>query len=175
MKPIDEKHESKRRVLRTAGLAVLALGGLCMLIAFVDFFTAFGGYGPPRFFWLFFVGAPLLFVGGVMTSMGFMGAMARYQAGEAAPVMKDTFNYMAEGTQDGVKTVASAVSAGLREGLGAPPAASVRCPKCNHLNGETGRFCSQCGFSLAKTKPCPQCRELNDPDAKFCDACGRQF
>jgi hypothetical protein len=34
---------------------------------------------------------PILFVGTAMCMFGFMGALARYQAGEVAPVGKDAF------------------------------------------------------------------------------------
>jgi hypothetical protein len=60
---------------------------------------------------------PILFVGIVMCMFGFLGALARYQAGEVAPVGKDTFNHLAEGTKGGVQTVATAVGAGLTQGL----------------------------------------------------------
>jgi membrane protease subunit (stomatin/prohibitin family) len=103
-----------------------------------------------------------------------MGSIMRYSAGEMAPVGKDTFNYMAHGTKDGIKTVASAIGEGLRTGAPASDGeVQIRCHKCNHANAPESKFCSACGASLGKTKPCPACHELNDPDAKFCDNCGR--
>lgn len=106
-----------RRMLRWAGLAILALGGLLTLIGIGSFFAAFGSFGPPRFFWCTFLGMPLLFVGGVMTMFGFLGAAQRYVAGEAAPVAKDVVNYMGENIQPGVKSIAKAVTEGIKEGL----------------------------------------------------------
>ena len=89
---------------------------------------------------------------------------------------KDTFNYLAEGTQEGVKTMAGAIGQGLREGgLGGGSQTVVRCHKCNALAPAEAKFCGQCGQALGKTKPCPNCRELNDPDARFCDNCGHTF
>jgi membrane protease subunit (stomatin/prohibitin family) len=101
---------------------------------------------------------------------GFMGAVARYQAGEIAPVGKDTFNYMAHGTQGGVRTMASAVGAGLAEGAGG---ATLACPACGHPNDEDAKFCDDCGAAVSKA--CPTCGAANDGHAKFCDGCGNRL
>ena len=93
-----------------------------------------------------------------------MGAVARYQAGEVAPVAKDRFNFMAEGTQEGVKTVASAVGEGLSSGLGAGGMAGIgstaadnepgiRCHKCNFVETSDAKFCSNCGAAKAVNLP----------------------
>ena len=110
-----------RRTLRWAGLAILGLGGVLTVIGFASFFAAFGSFDPPRFFWCAFVGMPLLFIGGVLSMFGFMGAVQRYTAGESAPVAKDVVNYMGENIQPGVKSVAKAISQGVREGLSEEP------------------------------------------------------
>jgi hypothetical protein len=48
---------------------------------------------------------------------GFMGAVARYTAAEQVPVATDIISDLAEGTQGAVKTVARAVTEGVKEGL----------------------------------------------------------
>jgi len=106
-----------RKTLRRAGLIILALGGVLTLIGIGSFFASFGSFGPPRFFWCAFLGMPLLFVGGAMTMFGFLGAFQRYVAGESAPVAKDVVNYMGENIQPGVKSIAKAVTEGIKEGL----------------------------------------------------------
>jgi len=142
----------------------------------VNFFRAFGGTESPRLFWCAFAGLPLLFVGGVLSSYGYMGKVIRYMAQETAPVGTDTFNYVAEGTREGVKAVAGAIGQGLHEGgLGTGPKMMVRCHKCNALMEAEAKFCSRCGQAAGEMKACPQCRELNDPDARFCDNCGYQY
>lgn len=129
---------------------------------------------PPRYFWCAFIGLPLLAVGTSVLRAAYVGAIARYLAGEAAPVAKDTFDYMADGTREGVKTIATAVGEGLAAGsAGAAKSALVHCPKCNQANDPAAKFCKSCGAPLSKTKPCPACNELNDADARFCDHCGR--
>jgi hypothetical protein len=166
---INPKHGEIRQTLRIAGPIVAALGALLIATGVGSFFLAFGGGGPPRFFWCTFLGMPILFVGTVMCMFGFMGAIARYQAGEVAPVGKDTFNYLAEGTKDGVQTVATAVAAGLTQGM-AETGKTVRCPKCGHPGDGDAKFCDECGSPL--TKVCPSCQRVNDHDAKFCANCG---
>jgi hypothetical protein len=111
-------HTTARRFFRVAG-PLVALGGLGFIaVALIDFFKAFGSFGQsPRLFWCFFVGMPFLFVGIIMCKLGYIGAVVRYLAGETAPVAKDTFNYMAEGTQDGVRTIARSAAEGMKEGL----------------------------------------------------------
>jgi protein-S-isoprenylcysteine O-methyltransferase Ste14 len=111
------KHNATRSILRGAGLLIAAVGLVLLIIGMVSFFSAFGGGGAPRLFWCCFVGLPLLFVGGVMCMFGFMGAVARYTAAEQVPVATDIISDLAEGTQGAVKTVARAVTEGVKEGL----------------------------------------------------------
>jgi hypothetical protein len=173
---IDPKHAQKRGCLRVVGILLLTAGAICLIVGTAEFFISTGNWEGPKLFWLNFVGVPLLFVGIVMTAAGFSGAAARYSAGETAPVAKDTFNYLAEGTKDGVETLATAVGRGIGAAISPDQhprtVTKILCPKCNHANEQQAKFCSDCGFSLRKTKACPNCGELNDPDAKFCDNCG---
>lgn len=175
-KQIDPGHDALRNTLRVVGPVILLAGLVFLFVGVVDFFRAFGGTEPPRLFWCAFLGIPLLGVGGALSSYGYMGRFMRYVAGETAPVGKDTFNYLADGTRQGVQAMAGAIGQGLREGgPGSGSATVMRCHKCNALLSAEAKFCSQCGQALGKTKPCPNCRELNDPDARFCDNCGRTF
>jgi hypothetical protein len=98
---IDPRHSSRRAVLRVLGPALTLLGLVLIIIAMVSFFFSFGTFGAPRYFWCFFAGIPLLFVGLVMSQYGYFGLIFRYIAGEAASVQKDAFNYLADGTSRG--------------------------------------------------------------------------
>ncbi|MDH3981432.1 MAG: zinc ribbon domain-containing protein [Kiritimatiellaceae bacterium] len=175
MKPLDKDHGNKRRSIRFVGMIILLAGLVFMGIGLIDFFKSFGGYGPPKLFWCLFVGMPLLFVGIVLCGYGFMGSVARYSAGEMAPVAKDTINYMADGTKDSIRTIASAIGEGLSSSgnMQTPESVKIRCSKCNHPADENCKFCPECGAAITKTKPCSACNELNDGDAKFCDNCGK--
>src|SRR5438552_17192284 len=46
----------------------------------------------------------------------------------------------------------------------------MRCPQCHHQNGETAKFCEECGAKLISD--CPQCGQQVNPTAKFCAECG---
>ena len=46
----------------------------------------------------------------------------------------------------------------------------MRCPQCHHQNGETAKFCEECGAKLISA--CPQCGQQVNPTAKFCPECG---
>ncbi|MHC4479026.1 MAG: zinc ribbon domain-containing protein [Planctomycetota bacterium] len=174
-KRIDPGHGQLRNVFRVLGPLLAITGVILIVVAIVSLFSAFGTGEPPRYFWCFFAGAPIWFVGMVLCKFGYMGKVARYVAGEIAPVGKDTINYMAEGTKDSIKTVARAIGEGLGTAATGEAATKVRCHKCNNLLEEEAKFCSACGSALGKTKACPKCNELNDPDAKFCDNCGFGF
>lgn len=167
---INPGHTNVRNVLRIVGPLTLAVGGLLVLVGLGSFFSAFGSFGTPRYFWCAFVGMPIVFVGLVMCKFAFIGVIVRYQAGEVAPVVKDTFNYMAHGTQGGVRTVASAVRAGLADRASD---GKIACPACGHPNDEDAKFCDDCGASISMS--CRNCGAVNKGDAKFCDDCGSRF
>jgi hypothetical protein len=145
---IDPRHASTRIVLRTLGPILVLIGLLLLIIGTADVFSASMSY-EPRYFWLNFVGMPVLFVGIVMCMMGYLGAVARYTAGEAAPVQKDAFNYLATGTTEGVRTMAGAVGEGLAGGMSAA-ARTVPCPRCQCHNDLDARFCKNCATPLVR-------------------------
>ena len=164
---INPGHTQVRGALRTIGPCILAVGGILTLIGLGSFFSSFGTFNPPRYFWCAFLGMPLMALGAGLTKFGYMGAVARYVAGEAAPVGKDTFNYIAEGTQDGVRTVAGAI----REGFtGVSAGTEIQCSACSQTNDANAKFCSGCGAAVAVM--CGSCDTVNDTSARFCDNCG---
>ena len=169
---INPSHPSARQFLRVVGPLTVATGLLLTLIGLGSFFASFGSFEPPRYFWCAVVGLPQIGVGGTMCHFAFLGAIVRYQAGEVAPVGRDTFNYLADGTRDGVRTMAAAASAGVADGLRGN-AAALRCPQCNHIVDADARFCDDCGAPLATL--CAACGTRNDADAKYCDDCGSKL
>jgi len=165
----DPRHDEIRSALRAIGPALAAIGLIFVVIGLGNFFLAFGGSGPPRFFWCAFVGMPLLFVGGAVTKFAYFGAVARYLAGEAAPVGKDVANYMVDGARDSIRDVATAVGQGFAAGYNLP---ATRCTKCGADNDGSAKFCNQCGSPLAEPKHCAKCGGDNDYDARYCGHCG---
>jgi hypothetical protein len=169
-----EEHGEMRTTLKSIGPAIAGIGLLLTVVGIVSFFSAFGGGGMPRYFWCAFLGLPLLGLGVMISKFAYLGKIARYMAGEVAPVGKDMTNYMVAGTKDSIRDVAAAVGDGFAAARigGLTSDALVRCHKCNAENAAAAKFCDACGRPLAKTKSCEKCGELNDPDARFCDNCG---
>ena len=46
----------------------------------------------------------------------------------------------------------------------------MKCPRCQHENPASLKFCGECGARLASI--CPACRASNAPAQKFCGECG---
>ena len=92
-----------------------------------------------------FIGIPLIFIGAVFTSLGFMGEVARYQAQEMAPVGKDVVNYMVDGTKDSIKTVARSIKEGLSDDY---LDKKVTCRRCLTENDSDAKYCDNCGFRI---------------------------
>jgi hypothetical protein len=135
----------KRTILRVVGFVLLAVGLVIAVrggMLFLRGFTSgdiddtsgltgilmLGGGGFLCIFGLAFLNA------------GFLGATARYGAGETMPVVKDSAAYLSDG--QGVLGVGRTVDD--------QPAAAAGpfCAKCGVRNDATARFCDSCGSSL---------------------------
>jgi len=147
---IDPSHSTSRQFLRMLGPTTAVLGLLLTIIGFGSLLSSFGSPEMPKYFWCAFIGLPLLGVGVAMSQFGFLGSFIRYVSGEAAPVQKDTFNYLAEGTKEGVKTVATAIGEGLAAGMRKDEYVGKHCLTCNHENEMDAKFCKNCGSSLVQ-------------------------
>jgi len=176
------QHHQTRSALRVIGPLILIIGLVLTIVGLSGFFSAFGSGpsfgGPPpgmRRFFLAFIGLPMMAVGGAITKFAFMGSVARYVASEAAPVVKDTTNYMIDGTKDAVGDLAQSVGAGIAAGMSGdkPSDDTVDCPGCGAACDSGARFCDQCGTAIPGEVRCERCGVMNEPDAKFCDQCGR--
>lgn len=164
----DPNHDALRDTLRVVGPLVVLVGLGFTAVGIGSFFSSFGSFGgPPQYFWCAFVGLPMIAFGGMMCQFGYLGKIARYTAGEVAPVGKDVVNYMVAGTKDAMRDAAGAIGEGLR----GETVATV-CGSCRTENEASSNFCKGCGASIA-SKACPGCGQSNDADAKFCSQCGR--
>jgi hypothetical protein len=161
---VTERHRNARLVFRILGPLLLLIGVACLGTAMFDFFTL-EGFEQPEYFWLFFAGMPFLFVGFVLTGLGFGGSVAKYQSREYAPVAKDTFNYLAKETTSGVENISRAIQTGQERTI-----TGRQCPNCHTKNEENANFCYECGSKLNQV--CKSCNNENDYNARFCDNCG---
>ncbi|WP_432798101.1 double zinc ribbon domain-containing protein [Poriferisphaera sp. WC338] len=182
-------HQPAKKFMRRAGVICIALGLLCIILGIGSFFFSFIAnmigissgettFSIPYLFPLAFIGGPIFFIGIVMAVFGYMGAVARYQAAEIAPVASDTVNYMGKSTKPGVRSFASAISEGLTEGAMAGSGSDfqdmINCPVCEARNQTGSKFCDQCGVSIAEII-CSNCSSPNQPGSKFCDQCGNNL
>ncbi len=149
---INPGHGEIRQVMRVIGPAMIGVGAIFTAIGMISFFTAFGTFEPPRYFWCAFVGLPLIAFGSMLTKFAYMGALFRYFAGEVAPVQKDTFNYLATGVSPGVKDLAQAVSEGFQGARQDAPATETSgakyCSSCGQAVPLPAKFCSSCGLKV---------------------------
>ncbi len=114
---IDSHHDKVRAGLRLFGLPVVVLGVVLTAIGLISFFSAFGTFQPPKYFWAAIIGLPMIGVGLALTRLAYLGESFRYLSEELTPVARDTFNTMAEGTRGGVETVAHAMGRGMSSGI----------------------------------------------------------
>src|SRR5262249_51026286 len=47
------------------------------------------------------------------------------------------------------------------------------CPRCQHENPASARFCNGCGAGLESS--CPGCGQANPPGSRFCNGCGAKL
>ena len=71
----------------------LPTGAIFAAIGLIDFFA---GHGFPTKFWCVFIGFPMLALGTFCFNAGFLRRITGYVAGEVAPVVKDTVEYVAD-------------------------------------------------------------------------------
>jgi len=131
-----------RNAFRVAGIILVGIGGTLVAIGFYTLFRlmtddSFSQDGPPKQFFLAFVGMPILALGSWMMQAGFMGVAARYAAGEGAPVLKDSAAYLSDG--QGILGVGRTVD---------DPAGKF-CQSCGNKAPESARFCESCGHAYA--------------------------
>ncbi len=136
----------KRTAFRVVG--VLCMGTALVLIglAIADFVHAASADDfdtQPTKFWYFFVALPFFAVGGACLNAGFMGAAARYGAGETMPVVRDSASYLSDG--QGILGVGRTVD---DDRAAASTVTGPYCSRCGVRNDDTAKFCDACGSAL---------------------------
>lgn len=139
----DDGRASQRRLFRVVGGTMFGLSLVLIVLAFADFFSAFGmaPRGPTKM-WMFFAAVPLFAVGGFLLQLGFAQAGARYLAGEAAPVLRDSMDQLGLRATGAVGTRPTA-------GSETDPKSRPYCRSCGVRSDADARFCTACGTALS--------------------------
>ncbi len=137
------KQSAARNSFRMFGVVLVGTALVLIVMGGLDFFGTVNSFGPPTKFWMFFVGIPMLAVGGWFLQAGFAGAGARYIAGELSPVARDTAEYLTDGK--GIGNLG--VTPGSTPQAGA--AGGPYCRSCGTRNDVDARFCDSCGTTMA--------------------------
>ncbi len=115
------------------------LGAVVLVVGIVTFGygirSVFGSEDAPSGAQIaaFMGGLLVVGVGLMLLQWGFVGAAARYGAGETMPVVKDSAAYLSDG--EGI--------------LGVGRTAGPYCSRCGVRNDGAARFCDSCGTALA--------------------------
>ncbi len=169
-----QDHSRTKKILKVIGFTALPLGGILGVVGLIDFFEGFSPSGGnfsnpyhfpepegPDLFYLIFIGMALVFIGLACLSYAYMGKVARYTSSEMAPVVKDTANYLIDGTKNEVAGLVSKIKNNL-----------LICPYCGDSNDLDSIYCDACGNKI--TKKC-LCGQENNADSKYCKKCGREL
>ena len=131
-----------RTFFRVAGGVLLPLGIIVFVWGVVNVFGYDGYDSPPgRYLVAFLGGLPLIGVGLMCLNVGFLGAAARYGAGETMPVARDSAAYLTDG--QGVMGIGRTVDDP------GPTASGPFCRSCGVRNDPDATFCDGCGHRLA--------------------------
>lgn len=135
--------EGTRTLFRVLGLILTPVGVIVFVWGLAKVFGDTGFEGPEASHVVAFIGGlPLIGLGLMALNVGFMGAAARYGAGETMPVVRDSASYLSDGR--GVLGVGRTVDAAADTGATGP-----YCRSCGIRNDADARFCDGCGASLA--------------------------
>lgn len=129
---------------RVVGLVLTPMGLIVFGWGLTKVFGHTGGFdGPePSHVVAFIGGLPLIGLGLMALQVGFLGAAARYGAGETMPVVRDSASYLSDGEVilGAGRTVDDASST---------PTTGPYCRSCGVRNDPDAKFCDGCGTSLA--------------------------
>lgn len=121
-----------RNLFRVLGVVLVVGGAIACIWGFMSFIGADDFPGASTV--IAFMGGFLVAgIGLMFLQWGFLGAAARYGAGETMPVVKDSAEYLSDG--EGV--------------LGIGRSAGPFCSRCGVRNDGDARFCDGCGAQLA--------------------------
>lgn len=131
-----------RTFFRVAGCVLLPLGVVVFGWGIMRMFEYDGYDSPPGLYIAAFMGGlPIIGLGLMCLNVGFLGAAARYGAGETMPVLKDSAAYLSDGR--GVMGVGRTAAEPVSTATG------PFCRSCGVRNDPDATFCDGCGQRLS--------------------------
>lgn len=133
-----------RIVLRVIGFSLLGVGLALAISGGLAFAEEVNSYEDTGFGSIVRLGAGgfMIVFGLAALNAGFIGAQARYAAGETMPTLKQSAAYLSDG--EGVSGVGRTVDDDATDVATGP-----FCRSCGVRNDAEARFCDACGRSLA--------------------------
>lgn len=164
-----QKHLKLKKKLKTIGIILVVVGGVCAIVGFAEFFITMSMMsGAPKLFFLLFIGLPMIGIGAGLLTFAYRGDIMRFTKNEAVPIINET--------GEEIKPAIKAVTGAVREGLYGEQSVAKKgmvCPACGKENQPENKFCDKCGALLRKV--CPACGAEQDGDDKFCGQCGAKL
>jgi hypothetical protein len=111
--------------MKNLGVVLLIIGFVFIGIAMFDFFTL-ETWEEPKYFWMFFVALPLIFIGFVLNRPRIQKAMLEQQK----DTIRETMKVMGEGLNAGINPV------------------EKYCSNCGNGAPKEDKYCSKCGTAL---------------------------
>ena len=154
---MNNNHQKTKLKLKILGILLLIVS---LTLTVIGFATTFDGNGNGQFFWMCFIGLPLLPFSIFLLVISHQQEINRFIKNETTPIINET----AKEISPAIQSVTSSVKATLDN--------SIIC-SCSAINAAGRKFCKSCGKALNFI--CDNCGASLDTDSKFCSNCGKKL
>ena len=162
-----KNRQMNSKISMILGFIFLIGGILCIVIAFISLFSVFFNFygGSPSLIFLFFIGAPFVFIGNFFIRVSLHGSNKSVGFNAPNNVVDEQSGNASEELS---RTIGSVFTSGIDDSAKKDKPICKRCGTVNELGA---KFCDNCGAKLYNS--CSNCGEDNDIDARYCRKCGK--
>ena len=163
---MNEQHKKAKKILKIVGITLIVIGAGFAIAGITSFFIAFGSQsGMPKYFWMAFIGLPLLAIGSALTVFGYHKEITKYVKNESAPVVKELYGDLSPEFSDLANKFNNTQGKDTKKKI---------CTHCGTVNDFDDKFCKKCGKPI-EPKICPKCGAICDDDSVYCQKCGTKL
>lgn len=167
----NKKRRGRKTVPFVFGWILIIAGISIVIVALIDYFISFSSLRSPSFFFLFFIGFPMIFIGAILhnsdKSRQFNRRRIDSRNNQDINSSPDCSSF--SDNENHSSNCSSTV-------LPTSDKDTIICPFCHKAMPKASSYCPNCGRKIVKkTKTCPHCGEINDDDAIFCKSCGQSL